>query len=152
MDTTINTWLGTFIYVGFVDGSWKQTDQGPIAGIGGFLIDENRKASFVFFGPTHQHVGWEVELSALHHVCTALRQKNDRTHKCCIATDSSILYEQLQKARVNLRSSDSSIEYLQHINSMENVHITLINRIQNNIADKLAKEGARRKDMLSGWV
>lgn len=150
----INRWQENHDYIGFIDGSWKKMAQGLQIGIGGFLINKDGHVKYVFSGPSDQCVGWEVELSALHHLCIAIRQNIGYSSATtyCITTDSSILYNYIQKNKANLSTWDRSIKCLQDINNMDNIHIVLINRMQNEAADTLAKAGALRTNMLSGWV
>lgn len=49
LNTILNLWFGSNLLVGFVDGSLMKAQDGTtIAGIGGYLLDKNRKAVYIF--------------------------------------------------------------------------------------------------------
>lgn len=83
----------------------------------------------------------------MHFICMALHEKINRKTTCCIATDSKLLYDHLQRNRANLYVGQADKEYLQYINTL-NIHIVHINRSQNGEADSLPKEGTKRLNML----
>lgn len=150
--SSIKRWQESYKIIGFVDGSWKTTAIGPQLGIGGFTIDHLGSVKFIFSGPITNCIGWEVELRAMHFICSALQEKFDSSTSCCIATDSKTLYDHLQRVKANLHVCQTNIELLKEIVNMDNIHIEHINRTQNGATDFLAKEGAKRISMLSGWV
>lgn len=106
---------------------------------------------YSFPGPIFNFMGWEVELRALHHVCLAIKKKVSPLVSCCIATDFKIICDNLRKNKANLLQLDNSTQYLHDNNCMENINVVLIKRVQNGDADRLAKEGADRSSILSGW-
>lgn len=148
----IDKWREDHDFICFVDGSWKNGKHGCKSGIGGFIMDKEKKVIYTFSGPVDKCVGWEVEFRAFHHVCIAIRDKVSPLASYCIATDSELLRDNFRKYRGNLLHLDINNQYLHDIDCMVNINIVLIKRIQNGVADKLAKEGADRSNILSGWV
>lgn len=138
--------------VGFIDGSWRTTKDGIKMGIGGFFMDRQRKVQYLLTEPLQDgNQGWEVELRALHFMCTTIKEKLGTETNCCIATDCKSLHDDVCKSRSNLRRVDRASRYFLLINSMINTKVLLIKRAQNGEADKLAKNGVVRINMLSGW-
>lgn len=138
--------------VGFVDGSWKATGRGYKMGLGGFLLDHNRKVQFIFSGPVHNsNQVWKVELRALFFLFKAIKETLGLEASCCIATDSNIVSDGICKSRANRRVEDVAAEYYRVINPLSNTKFLLISRNLNGAVEKLAKMGAARSNMVSGW-
>lgn len=91
-----------------------------------------------------------MELRALHFLCKSIKISLGSEASCCIATDAKTVVYDLSRTRANLREEDISAEYYCFINSLSNTKVLLVSRDLNGAADKLAKMGAARSNMVSG--
>lgn len=121
----MDEYLNQYNFIALIDGAWD----GVRGGIGGFLLNHSKQLEFIFSGPTTGDSPVEVERDALYYICSVIKQKADLPHKSKLTWDSSLWF---------FKSSKISFKW--------------IKREWNISADKLAKEGANRLKLISGWI
>lgn len=130
-------------FIGFVDGSYKEINDISSAGIGGFLIDREKKVRYLFSGPTNNTSVFDTELEALYHLLHVFQSSSLGSHKIAVFMDSLSLVQHFKKYRLGCSGSTTSWAY--------NVIVNHINRLHNSSADQLAKAGRSRRNLIQSW-
>lgn len=136
VNSILDYWFDVADFTGFVDGSWNRNDKTHKAGMGGFLLDRNRKVRFIFSGPIHSNSAFDTELEALHHLLKAFRVSPLGSLKLTVLMDSLSIVQHFKKYRLNC------LQFTNHW--VHNVLVSHIRRNNNSTADTLAKEGSAR--------
>lgn len=142
-------WFSISDYLGFVDGSWTHIQNGQYtAGIGGFLVNKTGSAVLVFSGPTNQTSSLESEKEALRFLIKEIVKKNLDFSHITIFSDSRPTIEYINNSNFGKSLDIFSPEDNLVISKCFFEHIS---RELNQVADNLAKEGAKRLVQILGW-
>lgn len=149
----LDEFLGHYKYIAFVDGAWNGNSNNPTTGgIGGIILNQNKDLEFIFSGPRSCSSPLDAEMGALQFLCESIRLKVDSS-RFLICMDSSIMFKDVQIMQADLvHKSNLNWGHSTWFFHSLNVQFKWINRELNFLADNLAKEGAKRTNLISGWV
>ena len=140
----LENWFCRVDYIGFVDGSWVESNNSSTAGIGGFLIDKNRAVKIIFSGPTQQASVFDTELEALFYLLKLYYSSRLKNYSLAIFLDSQKLIQYMLASKRDF--TGPIMEWLQGVSKV------FIESFLNSSADRLASEGRSRKSMIFSWV